>query len=129
MFDFATLTGACIVALGPQRAGLFTDDEPLREALWKLGQLTGDPVWPLPMGEEFDEMIKSDLALVKNTGGREGGACSAASFLKAWVKETPRWAHLDIAGPAWTKATPSLEKGATGYGVRLIVEYLRLHAG
>lgn len=125
MFDFATLTGACVVALGPQRAGMFTMDEKLRNEVWALSAEAGDRVWPLPFGEEFDEMVKSDVALVKNTGGREGGACSAASFLKAWVEKTP-WMHIDLAGPAWlTKELPHLEKGATGFGVRLIVEFLR----
>jgi leucyl aminopeptidase len=125
MFDFATLTGACIVALGAQRAGIFTTDEVLRNDIWQLGPETGDRVWPLPFGDEFQEQIKSDVALVKNTGGREGGACTAASFLSAWVEKTP-WMHIDLAGPAWiTKDLPYLEKGATGFGVRLITEYLR----
>jgi leucyl aminopeptidase len=125
MIDFATLTGACVVALGHQRAGLFTEETALRETLWQLGTETGDLVWPLPLGEEFDELIKSDIALAKNTGGRWGGACTAASFLKMWVEKTP-WIHFDIAGPAWTtKDQPHLEKGATGFGVRLITEFLR----
>ncbi len=125
IFDLATLTGACVVALGGSRAGLFTDDETLRAQLWSRSEEVGDPVWPLPVGDEFDEQIKSDVALVKNTGGREGGASTAASFLRHWTGGLP-WVHLDIAGPAWiTKDLPYLEKGATGFGVRLVVDYLR----
>jgi leucyl aminopeptidase len=125
MVDFATLTGACVIALGPHRAGLFTGDATLRQEIMKAGRSTGDQVWELPLGDEYDEMIRSDVALVKNTGGREGGASTAASFLKAWVEDVP-WAHLDIAGTAWTtRDLPHLEKGATGFGVRLIVEALQ----
>jgi leucyl aminopeptidase len=125
MIDMATLTGACIIALGPKRAGLFTEDRALRDQLQIIGEETGDRLWPLPLGEEFDEMIRSDIATVKNIGGREGGACTGASFLKTWAGNVP-WAHIDIAGPAWiTKEEKFLEKGATGFGVRLITEYLR----
>jgi leucyl aminopeptidase len=125
MIDLATLTGACIIALGPKRAGLFTEDRILRDELQILGEETGDRLWPLPVGEEFDEMIRSDIATVKNIGGREGGACTGASFLKAWAGKVP-WVHIDIAGPAWiTKEEKYLHKGATGYGVRLITEFIR----
>jgi leucyl aminopeptidase len=113
------------VALGGSRAGLFTTDEALRRDLWSRSEDAGDPVWPLPLGDEFAEQIKSDIALVKNAGNREGGACTAASFLQHWSGGLP-WVHLDIAGPAWTtKELPYLEKGATGFGVRLIVDHLR----
>jgi leucyl aminopeptidase len=92
--------------------------------LLEAGRATGDQLWELPVGDEYDEMVKSDVAVVKNSAGREGGACTAASFLKTWVEEVP-WAHLDIAGTAWTtKDQAYLEKGATGFGVRLIVEAL-----
>lgn len=128
MIDLATLTGACVVALGTGRAGLFTQDKRTRDQLWELGERTGDLVWPLPMGEEYTEAIKSEIALVKNAGGREGGACTAASFLSHWVEKTP-WVHLDIAGTGWiTKALPHLEAGATGFGVRLVTEFLRARA-
>ena len=128
MIDMATLTGACVVALGGRRAGMFTQDETLRRQLFAVGEDTGDRVWPLPMGEEFDEQIRSDVGLVKNTGGREGGACTAASFLKHWAGDT-RWVHLDIAGPAaTTREWAHLEKGATGFGVRLVTEFLRRHS-
>jgi leucyl aminopeptidase len=128
IIDLATLTGACVVALGGRRAGLFTTDEALRARFHAIGEETGDRVWPLPVGEEYDEQIRSDVALVKNTGGREGGACTAASFLRHWAGDRP-WVHLDIAGPAMgTKEVPYLEKGATGFGVRLVTEFLRQHA-
>jgi len=124
VFDLATLTGACIVALGKQKAGLFSNRKELADFLWQNSEDFGDPLWPLPLGEEFDEAITSDVALVKNVGGREGGACTAAAFLQKWVGDIP-WVHLDIAGPAWTtKELPYLEKGATGFGVRLICRYL-----
>lgn len=129
MIDLATLTGACVVALGSKRAGLFTDQEKLRDRLMEVGEDTGDRVWPLPMGEEYDEQIRSDAGLVKNTGGREGGACTAASFLRHWAGDGA-WAHIDIAGPAMGgKDLPHLERGATGFGVRLVTEYLRRFAG
>lgn len=125
LVDFATLTGACVVALGANRAGFFTDSVTLREKLNDAGKETGDFVWELPLGEEYDSEMKSDIAVVKNAGSRWGGACTAAAFLKVFVEDTP-WAHLDIAGTAWITADkPHLEKGATGFGVRLIVEALR----
>ncbi len=125
MIDYATLTGAIIVALGGKRAGLFATEDRLRDAFVEAGEATGDWVWPMPLGEEYDEQIRSDVALVKNTGGREGGACTAAAFIKAWVEKVP-WVHLDIAGTAWTtKSGASLEKGATGFGVRLTIDALR----
>lgn len=125
LIDLATLTGACVVALGPHRSGLFTGDASLRDDLVSLGETTGDRVWPLPVGEEYDEDVKSDIATVKNTGGRWGGACTAASFLRTWVGDIP-WAHLDIAGTAWlTTAKPWAGKGATGVGVRLVTEFAR----
>ncbi|PTY03424.1 leucyl aminopeptidase [Verrucomicrobia bacterium LW23] len=125
MIDMATLTGAVLIALGHKRAGLFCNDEPLRKALQDAAESTGEPVWHLPMGDEFTDQIKSDVALAKNTGGREGGSATAASFLQMWAEDV-RWAHLDIAGTAWTtKELPFLEKGATGYGVRIVLQALR----
>ncbi|MGD9896191.1 MAG: leucyl aminopeptidase [Candidatus Methylacidiphilaceae bacterium] len=125
LFDLATLTGACIVALGRNRAGVFTSDPGLRDQLWQLGEESGDPVWPLPLGEEFEEAVQSDVALVKNVSGtREGGGSVGAAFIQHWVGKTP-WAHLDIAGPAWiNRELPFLEKGVTGFGVRLLTRYL-----
>lgn len=124
MIDMATLTGACLVALGMDRAGLFCDCEDAVNALKQIGETTGDRVWHLPMGEEFTELMKSPIASMKNIGGgRYGGASSAASFLQNWTGNTP-WAHLDIAGTAWTtKTKPYLEMGATGFGVRLVTEF------
>ncbi|VVM05523.1 leucyl aminopeptidase [Methylacidimicrobium cyclopophantes] len=125
LFDLATLTGACIVALGRHRAGVFTPDLGLRDQLWHLGELAGEPVWPLPLGEEFEDAIRSDVALVKNVSGtREGGGSVGAAFIRHWIGDTP-WVHLDIAGPAWTnRELPYLEKGVTGFGVRLLTRYL-----
>ena len=125
IIDFATLTGACVVALGSVAAGLLGNDEALQEKIRSSGQRTGDRVWPLPLWQEYKDKIKSDVADHKNTGGRYGGAITAAAFLAKYVGETP-WAHLDIAGTAWTTDDlPYLTKGATGFGVRLVVDLLR----
>lgn len=125
IIEFSTLTGACLVALGGKRAGLFTAEDKLRDAVLAAAKATGDLVWPLPIDEEFKEATLSEVALAKNTGGREGGASIGASFVKLWAENVP-FVHLDIAGPAWiTKDVPHLEKGATGFGVRLALEVLR----
>lgn len=125
LIDFATLTGACVVALGENRAGLFTDSPVWRDRLLEAGKDTGDSLWELPIGDEYDAQIKSDVATAKNIGSRWGGASTAASFLKIWAENIP-WVHLDIAGTAWiTTDKPHLEKGATGFGVRLIVKALQ----
>lgn len=128
MVDMATLTGACLVAIGVQRAGLFTHDEKAENQLKNLGDEIGERLWPLPMGEEFDELMKSDIASLKNiSNGRWGGASTAASFLKNWVGNVP-WAHLDIAGTAWkTEKKPHIDKGATGFGVRLVTAFAELY--
>ena len=124
IIDFATLTGAVVIALGSSRAGLFTNDSALGKQLKEASELSGERVWEMPHDEFYHEQIKSEIALVKNTGGREGGACTAAAFLEKWVEEIP-WAHIDIAGTAWsTKEATYLTKGATGFGVRLILDYL-----
>jgi leucyl aminopeptidase len=125
IIDFATLTGACVVALGGFAAGLMGNDEALQEKIRASGQRTGDRVWPLPLWQEYKDKIKSDVADIKNTGGRYGGAITAAAFLAKYVGDIP-WAHLDIAGTAWTTDDlPYLTKGATGFGVRLVVDLLR----
>ena len=122
--DFATLTGACVVALGPYAAGLFGNDDSLLEKIRAAGERTGERVWPLPLWQEYNDKIKSDVADHKNTGGREGGASTAAAFLARYAGDTP-WAHLDIAGTAWTTEDRSyLAKGATGFGIRLILDVL-----
>ena len=123
--DIATLTGACSVALGNQAAGAM-GDQPLLDALVKAGESTGERVWPLPLFEEYDEQIKSDVADVKNTGGRPAGALTAGRFLKKFVPPGIPWAHIDMAGMSREdKGRPYVPKGATGYGVRLLVELLR----
>jgi len=124
MVEFSTLTGACMVALGRNRAGLFSQDDSLLKTLQQSSETTGDQVWNLPMGGEFDEAVKSEVATVKNAGERWGGASFAASFLQTWAEDTP-FAHIDIAGTAWiTKERPDLEAGATGFGIRLLVDAL-----
>jgi leucyl aminopeptidase len=125
IIDFATLTGAVVVALGSVAAGVMGNDEALQEKIRVSGRRTGDRVWPLPLWQEYRDKIKSDVADIKNTGGRYGGAITAAAFLAKYVGDVP-WAHLDIAGTAWTTDDlPYLTKGATGFGVRLVVDLLR----
>lgn len=121
--DLATLTGAIGVALGPQAAGLFSNDDALQEALLAASKRSGERLWPMPMWEEYKEAIQGDMAEVKNSGGRNSGVSTSAKFIEHFTEGYP-WAHLDIASVAWTTAerdalTP---KGATGYGVRLLVE-------
>jgi leucyl aminopeptidase len=128
IIDIATLTGACVVALGGFATGLLGNDDTLKKELLKAGEATGDRVWELPLWDEYGEAMKSDIADMKNSGGPSGGTISAAWFLKNFVGET-KWAHLDIAGTAWEeKGRHYLPKGATGAGVRLLVEYLRNRA-
>lgn len=125
VIDVATLTGACVVALGNLATGLLSNDEALVRSLRKAGEATGERVWQLPLWEEYGELMKSDIADMKNSGGPPAGTITAAWFLKNFVGRT-RWAHLDIAGTAWEeKGRHYLPKGATGTGVRLLVEYLR----
>ena len=123
--DLATLTGACMVALGHHASGLMGNDDRLIAVLKEAGDKTHERVWQLPLYEEFERQIKSDVADVKNLGGRWGGAITAALFLKRFIGDY-RWAHLDIAGPA-TRPDPSeyIPKGASGVGVRLLVEFLK----
>jgi leucyl aminopeptidase len=122
--DLATLTGACVVALGHTAAGLFSAHDSLRDKLVSSGERTQERVWPLPLWDDYKEYIKSDVADVKNSGGRGAGASTAAIFLKQFT-DYP-WAHLDIAGVAYAeKAKPYSPVGATGFGVRLLTEFLR----
>ncbi|MFH1750120.1 MAG: leucyl aminopeptidase [Candidatus Micrarchaeota archaeon] len=126
VIDFATLTGACVVALGDVCAGIFGNDEKMIEKVRLSGERTGEKCWPLPLWREYDDKIKSDIADVKNIGNLPGdaGAITAAAFLKKFVSYP--WVHLDIAGTAWNDyEKPYGIKGATGYGVRLIVDLLR----
>ncbi|HUC19524.1 MAG TPA: leucyl aminopeptidase [Acetobacteraceae bacterium] len=120
MIDLATLTGAIIVSLGHEQAGLFSNDDALAEKLFKAGQATGEHVWRMPLGESYDKQLKSDIADMKNITGRPGSSITAAQFLQRFVNGKP-WAHLDIAGMAWaTKEQPLAPKGATAFGVRLL---------
>ena len=125
VIDLATLTGACVVALGHHAAGLFGNDADLMAALQAAGETSGERVWPLPLWDDYFSQIKGDIADLKNSGGRPGGAITAALFLKQFVGETP-WAHFDLAGTGWNTDTarPDLSKGSTGFGVRLLVTYL-----
>ncbi|MBI5162553.1 MAG: leucyl aminopeptidase [Magnetospirillum sp.] len=118
--DLATLTGAIVIALGNEQAGLFATDDTLAERIAAAGRAVGEPVWRLPLGEAYDKQLKSDIADMKNVGGREAGSITAAQFLKRFVGEVP-WAHIDIAGVAWSKKdTATCPKGATAFGVRLL---------
>lgn len=123
MIDLATLTGACMVALGNDVAGLMTNDESWKEAVQAAGTTTGEQLWELPMFPEYGEQIKSEVADIKNVGdGRWGGAITAAKFLEEFVGDKP-WVHLDIAGPAFLEASKSwLDAGGSGFGVRTLVE-------
>jgi leucyl aminopeptidase len=125
MIDMATLTGACIIALGDLIVGMMGTDDELKGRVREASEATGEKVWELPLPEEYNELIKSDVADFKNTGGRAGGAITAALFLQKFVGDYP-WVHLDIAGPALlAKDRPYIPKGASGIGVRLMVEFLR----
>lgn len=128
--DLATLTGAIMVALGPYAAGLMGNNQELANRLIAAGEATAERVWQLPLWEEYRDAMKSEIADLKNTGGRYGGAITAAGFLAAFVGDYP-WAHLDIAGTAWVeKPTRAYQsRGATGTGVRLLVEWLQGYVG
>ncbi|MBN2254065.1 MAG: leucyl aminopeptidase [Deltaproteobacteria bacterium] len=124
MIDLATLTGACVIALGDLIIGMMGNDEDLKSRIRRAAEATGEKVWELPLPEEYDDLIRSDVADYKNTGGRPAGALTAGIFLSKFVGDFP-WVHLDIAGPALlSKARPYIPKGATGIGVRLMVELL-----
>ena len=125
MVDLATLTGACQVALGPWATGMFGTDDSLIQAIRRAGDRTGERAWPMPLLDEHREAVRSQIGDLKNTGGRHAGASTAAGFLAAFVGKTP-WVHLDIAGTGWTTTVgPTQPRGATGVGVRLLVEWLR----
>jgi leucyl aminopeptidase len=126
IIDFATLTGAIMIALGQHATGLMATDEALAEKIKAAGEKSGERVWQLPMWPEYQEMVKSDVADVKNTAGRAGGSITAAAFLAAFVGDFP-FAHLDIAATAWMENPIKAyhHKGATGVGVRMMVELLK----
>lgn len=121
--DIATLTGACLMALGPHLAGLFSNNEKFQQLVFQAGEESLDRVWPLPLYDEYKEHIKSDIADLTNIGPRPGGAITAASFLKHFVPDDIAWAHLDIAGKFIIKKDAGLHrKGSTGFGVRILFE-------
>jgi leucyl aminopeptidase len=123
LIDAATLTGACVVALGMVNAGVFANDDTFYEAFNRALQQSGEKMWRLPAEDDYRELIKSDIADIKNTGGRWAGATSAAMFLKEFVGDTP-WIHLDIAGVAWMEDNkPWIAKGPSGVAVRSLVEF------
>ena len=125
MIDLATLTGAMVVTLGHEMAGIFANDDELSEKLITAGKASSDLLWRLPLAEAYDRLIDSHIADMKNVGPREGGSITAAQFLQRFVDDGVKWAHLDIAGMAWSdKAKPTYDKGATGFGVRLLDEYI-----
>jgi leucyl aminopeptidase len=120
MVDLATLTGAVLVALGKEHAGLFSNNDELSERLTAAGQATGERVWRLPLASEYDKLIDSDFADMKNTGGRNAGSITAAQFLQRFVNDTP-WAHLDVAGVAMDSPKNAISQSwASGWGVRLL---------
>jgi leucyl aminopeptidase len=125
IIDLATLTGAILISLGHEWAGLFSNNEELAGQLSKAGEESGDKVWRMPLGEPFDRLIDSPIADMKNVGPREGGSITAAQFIQRFVENGVRWAHVDMAGKAWSdKASATYDKGATGFGVRLIDQYV-----
>jgi leucyl aminopeptidase len=128
MIDLATLTGAIIIALGSEHAGLFANNDQLAERLIAAGQATGEKLWRMPLADAYDKMMDSDAADVKNiSGGRDAGSITAAQFLQRFVNGVP-WAHLDIAGTTWSKKdAPTVPKGATGFGVRLLNRLIADH--
>src|SRR3954447_25890770 len=125
IIDLATLTGAILVSLGHEWAGLFSNDEDLSSKLQQAGEESGDKLWRMPLAESFDRLIDSPIADMKNVGPREGGSITAAQFIQRFVENGGKWAHVDMAGKAWSdKAGATHEKGATGFGVRLLDQYV-----
>ena len=126
--DLATLTGAIIVSLGNEYAGLFSNDDGLANDLIAAGQAVGDPLWRFPLSAAYDKLLDSPIADMKNIGPRYAGSITAAQFLKRFIDDGVKWAHLDIAGMVWAdKPGGTWDKGATGYGVRLIDRFVADH--
>jgi leucyl aminopeptidase len=125
LIDVATLTGACVVALGHIASGLFANKDTLARDLLDAGEETGDRAWHMPLWDDYQELLKSPFADMANIGGRWGGAITAACFLSRFTKQTD-WAHIDIAGTAWKSGS---DKGATGRPVALLTQYLMQRAG
>ena len=125
IIDLATLTGAILISLGHEWAGLFSNDDDLADKLQQAGDESGDKLWRMPLAESFDRLIDSPIADMKNVGPREGGSITAAQFIQRFIENGVKWAHVDMAGKAWAdKAGPTYEKGATGFGVRLLDQYV-----
>ncbi|MFL6775542.1 MAG: leucyl aminopeptidase [Sphingomicrobium sp.] len=125
IIDLATLTGAILISLGHEWAGLFSNNDELAGKLQSAGEESGDKLWRMPMAEAFDRLIDSPIADMKNVGPREGGSITAAQFIQRFVENGVKWAHVDMAGKAWSdKAGATHEKGATGFGVRLLDQYV-----
>ena len=123
--DLATLTGAMLIALGHEQAGVFSNDDGLADKLVAAGRASGDALWRMPLGAAYDKLIDSPIADMKNVGGREAGSITAAQFLQRFIKDGVKWAHLDVAGVVWSgKAGATWDKGATGYGVRLLDRFV-----
>jgi leucyl aminopeptidase len=125
IIDLATLTGAIIISLGKEYAGLFSNSDDLSEKLTAAGKATGDRLWRMPVGPAYDKLIDSPIADIKNVGPRDAGSITAAQFLQRFIQEGVNWAHLDIAGTVWAdKDGPTWAKGATGYGVKLLDRFV-----
>jgi leucyl aminopeptidase len=125
IIDLATLTGAILVSLGHEWAGLFSNNDELAGKLLQVGEETGDKLWRMPLAEPFDRLIDSPIADMKNVGPREGGSITAAQFIQRFVENGVKWAHVDMAGKAWSdKPGATYDKGATGFGVRLLDQYV-----
>ena len=125
IIDLATLTGAILISLGHEWAGLFSNNEELASELQKAADESGDKLWRMPLAEPFDRLIDSPIADMKNVGPREGGSITAAQFIQRFIENGVKWAHIDMAGKAWSdKASSTYEKGATGFGVRLLDQYV-----
>src|SRR5262249_44884899 len=124
LLDLATLTGACITALGTKVAGLFSNDDAFCQDFLAACRQTGERAWRLPLDDDYKELLKSHVADVKNIGGKTAGAITAAKFLEQFVGSTP-WIHLDIAGPSWNDSdSPARDAGATGCFVRTLVQFI-----
>jgi len=124
--DLATLTGAMIISLGNEYGGMFANDDTLAAQLSAAGLTSGDKLWRMPLGANYDKLIDSPIADIKNVGPREAGSITAAQFLQRFIKNGTPWAHLDIAGMVWSnKPGQTWDKGATGYGVRLLDQFVR----
>ncbi len=128
VIDLATLTGAIIISLGHEHGGIFSNDDALADKLLAAGRASGDKLWRFPLSPAYDKAIDSPIADMKNVGPREGGSITAAQFIQRYVDKGTPWAHLDIAGMVWaSKPGQTWDKGATGFGVRVLDQFVRDH--